>query len=133
MPELVPVRVRDCACPDTPHAEEGDIVWLAPKVSLDLGIAAQQAIVASNGDSQALTRAWLSLFVRLGTRGANFLDPFDPEVLLADFELASPVAEAANELYADVLLRPLGVSLSTSSDGGRTRGSTSRTRASRRP
>lgn len=132
MPELVPVRVRDCACPDTPHAE-GDIVYLAPKVSLDLGIAATQAISDANGDPNTLTRLWLALFVRYGAKAANFLDPFDPEALLEDFELASPVAEAANDLYAEVLLRPLGMSLSKSSPGGPTTGSTYPTRRSRTP
>jgi hypothetical protein len=129
MPDLVPVRVRDCACPDTPHAD-GDIVYLAPKVSLELGVAAQQALLEANGDSGHVTRAWMVAFVRYGAKAANFLDPFDPEALLEDFELASPVAEAANDLYAEVLLRPLATSPSKSSRGGRTAGSTSPTSTS---
>jgi hypothetical protein len=132
MPDLVPIRVRDCACPDSPHAEEGDIVYLARKVSLDLGVACQQALSESGGDTSLLTRLWMTAFVRYGARGANFLDPFDPEALLEDFELSGPVAEAANDLYAEVLLRPLGLSPSKSSAGGRTAGSTSRTRRSHR-
>jgi len=131
MPDLVPVRVRDCACPDSPHAEEGDIVYLAPKVSLDLGIAAQQSLMNSQGDPSRLTRLWMADYIRFGAKGANFLDPFDPEALLEDFELSGPVAEAANDLYSEVLLRPLGLSLSTSSPGGRTASSTSRPKRSR--
>lgn len=132
MPDLVPVRVRDCACPETPHAEEGDIVWLAPKVSLDLGIAAQQALIQANGDASVLTRLWMAAFVRHGARGANFLEPFDAEALLEDFELSGPVAEAANDLYSEVLLRPLGITPSKPSRGGPTGRSTSRTTRSHR-
>ena len=129
MPDLVPVRVRDCACPDLPHADEGDIVWLAPKVSLDLGIAAQQALIESGGDAALLTRLWMRAFVTHGFRGANF--DVTADALLEDFELSRPVAEAANDLYADTILRPLGIGPSTPSHGGRTGGSTSRTKRSR--
>jgi len=133
MPEPIPVRVRDCACPDAPHAE-GDIVYLRPKPSLDLGVAATQAISEAGGDGDKLTRTWIRLFVTLGTTGSNFLpaDPWDPAPLLDDFELSKPVADAATDLYAEILLRPLGLSLSKPSPGGLTRGSTSRPRASRR-
>ena len=39
--ELVQVRVRDCACPDKPHPD-GDIVYLAPTLSLAGGLEAQR-------------------------------------------------------------------------------------------
>jgi len=130
MADPVAVRVRDCACPDLPHAEEGDLVYLRPKVSLDLGIAAQQALIEAQGDAGKLTRLWMDAFVRFGVSGANY-EPFDVQDLLDDFELSGPVAEMANDLYSEVLLRPLGLSPSKSSSGGRTAGSTSRTRRSR--
>ena len=129
MPELVPVRVRDCACPDAPHAD-GDIVYIAPRLSLEGGIAAQQDLVAADGDPTVLTRLWLVTFVRYGARSANFLDPFDIEAILSDFEIASPVAEACNDRYAEAVLRPLGLMPSPNSRAGRTGGSTSRTRRS---
>lgn len=130
MPDLVPVRVRDCACPDTPHAE-GDIVYLAPKPSLDLGVAAIQAVQDLSPDTNAITRAWFRLFVT-HARGANFMDPYDPAPLLDDFEIGSKVAEKANELYAEILLRPLGLTPSKPSPGGPTGRSTSATTRSRR-
>ena len=131
MPDLVPVRVRDCACPDTPH-DEGDIVFIAPTLSLEGGIAAQQDLTAAFPDTDAVTRRWLITFVRYGAKGANFIDPFDVEILLADFTLATPVAEAANDLYSEAVLRPLGLTPSSSSPTGRTARSTSRTRKSSR-
>lgn len=126
----VPVRVRDCACPDTPHADTGDLVYLRPTLSLEGGIAAQQDLVASGGDPGVLTRMWLVSFVRFGVTGANY-EPFSVDDLLADFDLAMPVAEKADELYSEAVLRPLGLSRSANSKRGPTASSTSRTRRSR--
>lgn len=130
MPEPVPVRVRDCACPDAPHADTGDLVYLRPTLSLAGGIAAQQDLVASGGDPTDLTRRWLVTFVRYGVTGANF-EPFTVDALLDDFDLAMPVAEKADDLYGEAVLRPLGLGRSRSSQPGPTRASTSRTRRSR--
>ena len=128
MPEPVVVRVRDCACPDTPHAD-GDVVYLRPKLSLAGGIAAQQDLIASDGDPAVLTRLWLETFVRHGVTGANW-EPFSVQDLLDDFDLGLPVAERAEELYGEAVLRPLGLSRPSSSKPGPTRSSTSRTRRS---
>lgn len=125
----VPVRVRDCACPDTPH-DEGDFVYLRPTLSLEGGIAAQQDLVAAGADADILTRRWLITFVRYGAVGANFIEPFSVEEVLADFELAMPVANKAEELYSQAVLRPLGLGRPKNSPRGRTAGSTSRTRRS---
>lgn len=137
MPKLVPVRVRDCACPHTPH-EEGDLVYLAPTLSLEGGIAAQQDLVSSRNpdgtaDVNLLTRRWLVTYVRFGTRGWNLTDedgqpvPFDVQAILDDFAIAEPVADKADELYAEAVLRPLGLSRPKTSPTGPTAASTSPT------
>lgn len=142
--ELVPVRVRDCACPGTPH-EEGDVVLLTPTLGLIAGLEAQREntraindavvevlgrsptdadIEAMQSDENALAERvsvvmnemlqirWVPVFIRGGAVGWNFLDddgliPFDVDVLLADYSLGRPVADAASELYQDALMRPL--------------------------
>lgn len=112
MSEPVGVRVRDCECPGAPHGEEGDIVFLAPTASLTLGLEAQADIVAALGNGTMLRNRWLETFVRHGAVGWNWLDAdgpraFDVEVILADYALALPVAEKADELYGDTVTAPL--------------------------
>jgi len=137
MPELVPVRVRDCACPDSPH-DEGDVVYLHPTLSLRGGIAATQdyqAVLSSKMTPAEMTREltarWLEDFVRYGYAGSN-IEPFDVETLLADYALAEPVSEKANDLYYEAVLSPLGLSRPQTSPRGRTGGSTSPTKRSTR-
>lgn len=131
----IPVRVRDCTCPNTPHAEEGDIVFLAPTLPLDGGILAEQQFVATAtiGDGDQLTRLWLRTFVEHGAVGWNLLDergadlPFDVETIIADWRLARPVADKASELYADAVTAPFEAIQNERSPTGRTRRTTSRT------
>jgi hypothetical protein len=109
---LVPVRMRDCACPHTPHADDGDLVYLAPMLDLDGGIRAEQELVASIGDGPKLTRRWTHTFLEHGARGWNLLDeagepvPFDLSAITSDYRLARPVANKASELYADTVMAP---------------------------
>ena len=111
MPDPIPVRVRDCACPDTPHPD-GDVVYLAPMLGLEAGIRAEQDLIAAAGDADQLTRRWLDTFLRYSTTGWNLTGeggapvPFDVEVLIADWRLARPVANAAADLYSDAVLAP---------------------------
>jgi hypothetical protein len=127
---LEEVRVRDCACPGTPH-EEGDIVFLASTLSAEGGIAAEQDM-ASTRDSEELTRKWLISFVRFGARGWNLLDeegldvPFDVDDLLADWAIARPVAIRAGELYQASVIAPFQQQPAKRSATGRTRATTSR-------
>ena len=79
-----------------------------------------------------LTRRWLIDFVRDGAVGANFIDPFDVNVILADYSIAAPVSEKANDLYGESVLRPLGLGPQATSPRGPTNGSTSRTKRSTR-
>lgn len=130
MSEPVAVRVADCGCPDTPHAE-GHLVYLSAKLSLAAGIEALEALSENTGNPKALTPLLFEVFLRGGVVGANF-EPFSVDDLLADFEMALPVAEKANDLYAEAFLRPLGLSLPPTSNGGPTASSTSATRRSTR-
>ncbi len=155
MSDLVPVRVRSCACPDSPHPD-GDFVYVLPKLGLDGGLVAEadhsaalreaitasgltpgtwtdeQQMAISRDAAERLRRRWLITFTRYGAAGWNFLDengpvPFDVEVLLADFSLAYPVAEKCDDLFGDTVSRPLLYRLPTPSAAGPTESSTSQT------
>lgn len=114
---LVPVRVRDCACPDAPH-EDGDVVYLLPQLSLEGGAAAEFDLMQTQdvADEQrrtfALLARWTATFVRYGAVAWNFLDdkgpvPFDAETLVSDYALSRLVAGKANELYSEAVTAPL--------------------------
>lgn len=126
MAEPVPVRVRDCTCPGQPHGEEGDVVFLAAKPSLECGLAAEGDMIQAATDGKLLTRLWQITYLRHGTVGWNFLDargkpvPFDVEALLADYEIARPVAEKADDLYGEAVMRPLLTRLQTTLPAGQT-------------
>jgi hypothetical protein len=132
MSEPVEVRVRGCECPGSPHPD-GDVVYLAPKLSLAGGLAASADISAALGNGTMLAQLWQVTFVRYGAIGWNWLDedgdpvPFDVNVLLDDYDLASPVAEKADELYGDTVARPFLTRLKAISQRGRTASSTSPT------
>jgi hypothetical protein len=123
------VRVRDCACPGTPH-EEGDGVFLATSLSAEGGIVAEQQM-GETRDVDELTRRWLITFVRYGAKDWNLQDedgprPFDVEELLADWALARPVALRAGELYQAAVAAPFQTAPAKPSRTGRTRATTSR-------
>jgi hypothetical protein len=132
MAELVPVRVRDWSGPDPDSHPEGDIVFVLPTPSLKLGLEAQRDIRESLGDGSMLAERWLVTFVKYGAIGWNFEDEdgpidFDVEVVLADYSIASPVAEKCDELYGEAVTRPLLNRLRNISQRGPRAGSTSRT------
>jgi hypothetical protein len=127
------VRVREC--PDGSHPE-GDGVWIATRLSLDCGIAARQAIVAAHTESggneaamdAALIRHWFKAYARFAPVSWNLHDetgpwPFDPQRLVDDYDLGYPVADRADDLYRDAVMRPLLDAPSTPSRHG-TNGST---------
>lgn len=140
MAEPVKVKVREC--PTGLHNGEGDWVLLAPTLSLDGGLAAEQDlrdVNSSSPDAQEranrIQRRWAITFVRHGATGWNFHDEegngleFDVEELLADYGLARPVADQAADLYTDAVLRPFLTLLAARSPTGRTGATTSRPRA----
>lgn len=122
----IPIRVRDCACPDTPHAEEGDIVLVSPTLSFMGGLAAEAALaataaavpVAENATERQLATAglarlakvqsdWLRIFVEHGAVGSNFLPEPTAAAVLADYSIARVVADAVADLgYGEAVLTP---------------------------
>jgi hypothetical protein len=46
MAEPVPVKVRDCTCPGSPHPD-GDVVYLPPTLDLDVGLQAEAFLLQS--------------------------------------------------------------------------------------
>lgn len=124
-----PIPVRVCECPDGTHPE-GDLVYLAPALSLEGGLQARYEH-ATSADGEELFRRWLRTFVRFGAVGWNFHDeqgepvPFDVDVLLADSTLGLPVADAASDLYLDGVIGPLAKGSPKTSPGGPNGNSTS--------
>jgi len=129
--DTVTVRARDCACPGTPH-EDGDTVDILARPSLALGLAAQADIIAAAGDGTTLAQRWMLTYIRLGAVGWNLVDadglavPFDVQGLLDDYTFAVDVADKADDLYSEAILRPLTARLNGISPTGRTTASTSR-------
>jgi len=128
------VRVRDCACPDTPH-EDGDVVYLAPALGYKGGLTAERQLFALSTDEDALTEAWGETFIRYGAIGWNFLDaegepvPFDVEALLADYRISRPVASRGIDLYGPEVIAPFVPKSAKPSPTGQTGRTTSRRRS----
>lgn len=124
------VKVKDCA---VEGHEAGHSVFLAPTLSLDGGIAAEQDFLEANksGDDKLLVRLWLKTFVTHGAVGWDLHDeegndlPFSVEAVLADWTIARPVADRASELYSDSVVAPLTNEPARRSPTGRTERSTS--------
>jgi hypothetical protein len=133
MPELVTVRVRDCACPHTPHVD-GDVMYLLPHLDIDGGVEAERDLVESGGDVRDLTRRWLRTFIRYGVKGWNLTDddgepvPLDVEAIEADWALARPIGNAASDLYTESVMAPFQTAQQVRSPTGPTSATTSRSR-----
>ena len=159
MSDLIPVRVRDC--PDGTHPE-GDHVYLLPKLSLEGGIAARQDIAEarrvadiSNDDfdgsgnpltpagrayDAALIRLWMVTFCKYGAVSWELHDkdgevwPFDIDVLLTDAELGFLVADRADDIYREAVVRPLALAArQTSRSGPRPASTSPRTTSTGKP
>ena len=123
---LDPVRVSlgECLCPDTPHDE--DYALLRPRLLPGDAIAALSAL-RPDVDSATLQRDIGMSLLRGGLIGWNIQDETGPIPLDAiedgtlDWdETLRPIAEAANDLYSESLLRPLVERMKKPSHGGRT-------------
>lgn len=145
--ELVEVRVRDCACPGSPHPE-GDTVSLLPQLSIEGGAAAELDLIdvmnaAKDGDSREASYAkllvrWTATFVRYGAVAWNWIGdegpvPFDVEVLVNDYSLSRLVAGRANDLYQQAALDPLLEAAAPNRQQRRSRRSSTGTARSRTP
>lgn len=137
--EPVAVPLEACYCPGTPH-EDGDVVFLAPTLSMAGGMAAQSAMTAGFTDAIRLQEMLATIWIRHGVVGWNLVDEDGPlEVNERNVEMALPygkggrlVAEKADDLYAEDILAPLVQRQRNISRGGRTAPSTSATPASTR-
>lgn len=154
---LVAVRVGDCSCPESPHAD-GDFVYLAPHLTLAGGLLAESSmlrvwskmkLIVKNGKEQAeeterslaLEAGLREVYVVDGVRDWNFVDEDGEKIevdedsirsrLLSNFTIARPVGDKADELYSASVLDPLLARMLKSSRTGRRPASTSTSRTSK--
>jgi hypothetical protein len=138
MEPITSVSVGPCACPGSPHPE--DKVQLRPKLGLAEGVRLQAMVVEAkqNGvDAPTLTGMLAESYLLVGVSGWNLVDdkgkplPVTPEAikdsLLADFDRAAPVSDAADVLYREVAIGFLVKQAASLSRSTTTNGSTSAT------
>lgn len=115
---LVPVPVT-CPCSGTPH-EDGDTVYLLPKLTLAGGVAAEQMLrgaMSEGADQSILVGALTEIFVRFGVVDWTFVgadgkavpctDEERQRLLLTDYSLARDIGDKADELYSAAVIDPL--------------------------
>lgn len=138
-PSPIEVNIGPCDCPGTPHPD-GDVVYLAPVLSMSGGMAAQGAIGSAGTDPIALQEALARVWIRHAVIDWTFTDEDGEKVALTPENIARAlpygkggrlVAERADDLYAEDILAPLAERLRTLSQGGPSARSTSRSRRSR--
>ena len=137
------IRFRDCTCPGSPHdgrdgADDGDIVTLRPHLGFSAGAEALRKIIESDGDVNRVAELVGPVYIREGVTGWNVTDESGPvaldiDLILDDYALAYPIAEAADDLYSEAVLAPLVARMSALSGNGRTAASTHPTRRSSKP
>jgi hypothetical protein len=144
-PELVPVPLGYCPCEGTPHAD-GDIVYLRPDLDPLDGVRAKAIIsemLQDHMDAVAANVELARLWLDIGVTGWTFLDddgqpiPVTEENIVRALPYAKGgqlVADAADDLYATMVISPLVEKWSElSSDGSTpTPSPTSPNRATRR-
>ena len=130
MPDLVPVRFRDCSCPGTPHPD-GDVAELRPFLDYPGGAEALAAIQSVLFDTDRFAEVLGPVFIRRGVVGWNLLDdegdpvPVTREALDAlRWEDAYELADKADDLYGGQVLVPLVKRMPASSKNGQTNAST---------
>ena len=135
----VEVRLEACYCPGSPH--EADLVYLAPELSMSAGMLATQILSDYVSDrDQAALQAGLAEVWQRSVVSWNLVDETGPvPVTFENVRDALPfgkggrlVAMAADSLYSEAVLSPLGVGSKSSSRRSRTNGSTSATQPSSR-
>jgi len=138
---LVRVAVGACRCPNAPHGD-GDWVDLRPAPTIDIGAAVYAAVQQWSDDPIQLQVSWTRAYLRYGVAAWSFVDADGPVLIrpmsdgyedlvnrLLPFDQGGfEVADRCDDLYAEVVLRPLLTRLSLMrSQGGQTDGSTSPT------
>jgi hypothetical protein len=113
MNDPIAVAVGTCRCPGTPHPG-GDTVYLAPKATLTMGVAAIAALQGS-ASTDDLQGRLAGVYLRFGITGWTFTDAdgnairFDPKLideLLPLWEGGMTLAQRADELYSPDVLKP---------------------------
>lgn len=137
------IQLEGCRCPGTPHHH--DEVELADAPTIEMGSAAMAAIRIAGDDEPRIVGLLGGIYLRFGITGWSFTNEDGNPIpvvrsgpdwaatvdrLLPWAEGGSEVAEAADVLYSEQILRPLISRLSMRSQGGQTEGSTSATLAS---
>ena len=77
MVEPIAVPIGACRCPGKPH-KDGDTVYLAPKMTIPMGIAAWH-VVRNSTDSAELKGRLASIYLRFGITGWTFVDRDEPD------------------------------------------------------
>jgi hypothetical protein len=130
----IAVRVGDCLCEGSPHAD-GDFVYLDAQLSLDGGLLASAAMAVSEGDPQKGEHDLGFAYLLGGISGWNFLDDdgkpiaVNPDTIRRALPWGKGgriVAEKANKMYFDQVIRPLVEERQALSVNGVTDSSTSR-------
>jgi hypothetical protein len=130
--EPVELPIGECRCPNTPH--DGDVVYLAPALSMSGGMAAQGAIHEAGTDTVRLQELLAGIWIRHGVVDWNLVDEDGDKLALTPDNIARAlpygkggrlVAERADDLYAEDILAPLAERLRKLSQGGRSGRSTS--------
>lgn len=110
----IPVPIGDCRCPESPHGE-GDVVFLAPFLSMAGGMAAQGAIEDAGTDSIVLAELLARIWVKHGIVGWNLVDADGEPVPISTSSIndflpygkgGRLVAEKADDIYAQDVLAP---------------------------
>lgn len=121
-----------CPCPGTPHVT--DTVTLHPRDRIPLGLGMATYEVIKQGGTRAMLSASLAdVYLHYGVTAWTFVDadgrpvPVTPDTI-ADYlrwPTGLTVAEAADELYSEEVMRPLLPRFATSSPATPTAPSTS--------
>jgi hypothetical protein len=123
MADPIAVPVGACRCPGTPHVD-GDTVYLAPKMTIPMGIAAWH-VVRNATDAADLEGRLANVYLHFGITGWTFVDRESPDVdprpvrwdpdkaedliekYLPLWEGGFTVAQAADGLYGEAIFFPL--------------------------
>lgn len=151
----VEARMGECGCtplPDgsVPHPD-GDVAYLLPRLTFAGGEAAQDVMLSKAGTAIGLDpdtaeygavmrdvgRSLAEVYIRHQVTGWNLTNgigplPFSADLLLSDWEAASRVADAADDLYGSKVVGPLVATVQALLPAGPTDASTSPTRPSSR-
>lgn len=135
----VDVKVA-CPCPGTPHTE--DTISLREKLPLLGGIAVQGLVVDAlraarerRSDAPNLNGKLAEGYLLNGIEAWTLVDELGSGIpvneatirtrLLSDFAVSAPIADVADDLYMEAVIRPLVTKAQTLLRNGQTNGSTS--------